>query len=264
MKNYVFNLLAACFLLAGLSGDATAQGVINLGPGDVITSGTVIDDGTTVNVIGGTIETNVDLSNGELNISSGSVALGANGTGGAGSGFTNVGNLVNLSGGDVGGFFQLTDTIFNISGGTIESFGLFDAATEVNISGGTVTRFPDIFTGTVNISGGDVFAIRLFAGGTVNFFGDNFTLDGQEISLAVGETIELDQRNQLLGGTLEDGTVFSHELTTTFGGFFDAEPGGFSAAGTLLLTRVAAVPEPSAMVLFGFAGVLAVSRRRRA
>ena len=261
MKNHVLKLLASSLLMLGLSVSAAAQSIINVNPGDVIVDGTVIADGTTVNVNGGAIETNVDLTNGVLNINSGSVALGASGTAGPGSGFTNNGNLVNLAGGSVGGFFQLNgDTEFNITGGTIESFGLFDDDTEVNIFGGSVTRFPDIFNGTVNIHGGDVFAVRLFGGGTVNFFGDDFTLDGVSVSLAAGDTVEITQRNQLLSGTLADGTLFSHDLTTTFGGFFAAQPGGFSAAGTLLLT---AVPEPSPTVILAIAGLFTFCRRQR-
>ena len=87
-----------------------AQSTLTLQPGDVVANGTDFPDGTIVNVNGGSIGLGVDLSNGELNINSGSVALGANSIG---TGFTNTKNLVNLTGGEVGGFFHSSATILN-------------------------------------------------------------------------------------------------------------------------------------------------------
>lgn len=92
------------------------------------------------------------------------------------TGFTNSNNQVNISGGNVGGFFQLNDsTDLTITGGEIESFGVFGAGTTANISGGTVSRFPDIFSGgVVDISGGDIFSVRVMSGGELNLFGSEF------------------------------------------------------------------------------------------
>ena len=200
-----------------------AQDTLTLLPGDVVADGTDIPDGTTVNVDGGSIGLGVDLSNGVLNINSGSVAAGANSIG---SGFTNTNNLVNLTGGEVGGFFQLVgDTQLNIMGGTIESFGLFNADTVVNIEGGTVSRFPDNSGGTVNIRGGNVFSTRTFAGATLNIFGSNFALDGVPIAdLSVGETLTINQRNVTLTATLTDGSSFETDLNTAFGDFRSSNP----------------------------------------
>ena len=215
-----------------------AQGTLTLLPGDVVADGTDIPDGTIVNVNGGSIGLGVDLSNGELNINSGSVAAGANSIG---TGFTNTNNLINLSGGEVGGFFQLIGgTELNITGGSIESFGLFNTETIVNIEGGTVTRFPDNIAGTVNIRGGDVFSTRTFAGGTLNVFGSNFALNGAPIAdLSVGQAFTIEDRNVTLTATLTDGSIFETDLNTSFGSFSSDNPDGASASATITVTVVA-------------------------
>ena len=224
-------------LLCLTDGVLMAQNVIDLLPGDQIADGTVIADGTIVNVLGGEIGLRVDLSDGELNIESGQVAIGASGVS---SGFTNSNNQVNVSGGEVGGFFQLTDsTELNLTGGQLNSFGVFSGST-ANISGGTVTRFPDIFSsGTVNISGGDVFAIRVFSGGEVNLFGSVFAIDGIPIDLVAGEEFVVNDRNVTLTGTLSDGSFIETSLTTAFGGFSSSQPDGAAAGARVTVTRVA-------------------------
>ncbi len=223
-------------LLCLTEGVLSAQNVIDLLPGNQIANGTVIADGTTVNVLGGNIGLGVDLSNGVLNIESGQVAIGATGIP---TGFTNSNNQVNVSGGDVGGFFQLFNgTELNLTGGQLNSFGVFSGST-ANISGGTVTRFPDIFSsGTVNISGGNVFAIRVFTGGEVNLFGTEFAIDGTPIDLVLGEEFVISDRNVTLTGTLSDGSFIENSLNTTFGGFFSSEPDGVAAGARVTVTRV--------------------------
>lgn len=259
----IYKSLLVLFVSLSLSHAANAQGVINLFPGDEIADGTVIDSGTTVNVLGGSIGLGVDLANGILNIESGDVAAGANSIG---TGFTNSNNVVNLSGGEVGGFFQLTNnTELNISGGEIESFGLFGAGVVANISGGTVSRFPDIFSGgVVNISGGDIFAVRVFDGGEVNFTGTEFFIDGAPISLNVGQQLTIGQRNVNLSGFLADGSFFETDLNTTFGGFGSANPDGAGANALVTITGVAAVPEPGAATILMLAGSFLCVRRRSA
>ena len=244
-----------------LSDVAKAQSTINLFPGDSIADGTVIDPGTTVNVLGGSIGLGVDLSNGFLNIESGDVAVGASSIA---TGFTNSNNQVNLSGGTVGGFFQLTNaTELLISGGTIESFGVFGQGSVVDITGGTVTRFPDIFSGgVVNISGGDIFAVRVFDGGEVNFTGTEFFIDGVAVNGNIGEQVTIGQRNVNLSGTLADGSFFETDLNTTFGGFFSANPDGAGANALVTITTVA-VPEPAAATILIFAASILCSTRRR-
>ena len=238
MRAFLFAVLTSLIL----SGGSTVQAlqVINLLPGDGIAGGTVIDDGTTVNVLGGTIGLGVDLSNGVLNIESGNVALGATSIA---TGFTNSNNMVQVSGGTVGGFFQLTNsTQLDVSGGQLESFGVFSGSS-ANISGGVVTRFPDIFSsGVVNISGGDVFSIRVFTGGEVNFFGTEFFLDNQPIDLTLNETFVITDRNVTLSGILQDGSSIETSLNTTFGGFFSANPDGAATGARVTVTLVPDLP----------------------
>jgi len=140
MRSFWYAVFASLFLFSGST--AQALQIIDLLPGEEITNGTVIPDGSTVNVLGGTIGLSVDLSDGVLNIESGNVAIGATSVA---TGFTNSNNMVQVSGGNVGGFFQLrNNTQLDLSGGQLESFGVFSGST-ANITGGVVTRFPDIY-----------------------------------------------------------------------------------------------------------------------
>ena len=258
MRSIYIAAVATFLLLA--SSTAQAQNVINLLPGDEIADGTDIPDGTIVNVLGGSIGLGVDLANGQLNIESGDVAIGATGIP---TGFTNDNNLISVSGGNVGGFFQLqTGTQLDVTDGQLESFGVFSDST-ANISGGVVTRFPDIFSsGTVNISGGNIFAVRVFSGGEVNFFGTEFFLDGQEIDLNLNEETVIDTRNVTLTGSLADGSLIETSLNTTFGGFFSDNPDGAAVGATVTVTRVSAVPEPGSVILATI-GLLPLLLRRK-
>ena len=254
----VRRLLVLILLLPLFTGSVHALDVINLFEGDFIEDGTVIDSGTTVNVLGGDIGLSVDLSDGILNIESGTVAVGATGIG---TGFTNNNNQVRLSGGTVGGFFQLTNgTNLDISGGEIESFGVFSNST-ANITGGTVSRFPDIFaSGSVNIRGGDIFAIRVFAGGEVNLFGTEFFIDGQALDLTFGEEFVITDRNVNLSGFLEDGSFIETDLNTVFGSFGGNNPDGAAAGARVTVTFV---PEPGSTVLLLVGAGSAMIRRNR-
>ena len=238
MRAFWFAVVTSLFVSTGST--AQALQVIDLLPGDTIGNNTVITAGTTVNVLGGTIGLGVDLSNGVLNIESGNVALGATSIA---TGFTNSNNMVQVSGGTVGGFFQLTNsTQLDVSGGQLESFGVFSGSS-ANISGGVVTRFPDIFSsGVVNISGGDVFSIRVFTGGEVNFFGTEFFLDNVPIDLTLNEEFVITDRNVTLSGILQDGSSIETSLNTTFGGFFSANPDGAATGARVTVTLVPDLP----------------------
>jgi len=156
------------------------------------------------------------------------------------TGFTNSNNEVNVSGGTVGGSFQLLDsTVLTLTGGEIESFGVFGEGSIANISGGVVSRFPDIFDGgVVNISGGDIFAVRVFDGGEVNFSGTEFFIDGTPIALTPGEEFVIDDREVTLSGTLADGSFFETDLNTTFGEFLSDNPDGAAPGATVTVTIV--------------------------
>ena len=238
MRAFLIAVVTSLFLLSGST--VQALQVVNLFPSDEITDGTDIETGATVNVLGGSIGLGVDLSDGVLNVQSGSVALGA---GSIATGFTNSNNMVQVSGGSVGGFFQLTNnTQLDVSGGQLESFGVFTGSS-ANITGGVVTRFPDIFaSGVVNISGGNVFSVRVFSGGEVNFFGTEFFLDNQPIDLTLNETFVITDRNVTLSGILQDGSSIETSLNTTFGGFFSANPDGAATGARVTVTLVPDLP----------------------
>ena len=243
MQTFVTRLLALVSVIFvassfGSNEQAFAQ-TIDLLPGQAIQNGTIIPNGTTVNVNGGTIGLSVDLSNGALNINSGNVAIGATGIS---TGFTNSNNQVTVNGGQVGGFFQLSNqTQLTLNDGQLESFGVFSGSS-VTINGGRVTRFPDIFSsGVVDIHGGDIFSIRAFSGSTVNLFGTGFALDGQPIqNLVPGQEFVVSNRNVTLTGVLEDGSPIETSLNTAFGGFFSNNPDGAAADARVTVTLVPA------------------------
>jgi len=224
--------LAILFVL--LSAVATDAQVIDLGVGDMIANNTQIANGTTVNVNGGTIGLGVELIDGELNVNDGFVALGANSQP---TGFNNINNVVNVSGGEVGGFFQLRNgTELNLNGGVVESFGVLSNST-ATITGGSVLVFPDIVSGLVNIRGGNVASVRVFDGGAVNIFGTDFFLDNTLVNdLEIGETRVITQRNISLAANLEDGNVFAFVLNPVIVGL---QPDAATFASTVMITRVA-------------------------
>ena len=228
-------LLCANILFAA---SQTSAQTIDLNPGDSIANNTQIPNGTTVNVNGGTIGLGVELIGGVLNVNDGDVALGANSQA---TGFNNINNEVNITGGNVGGFFQLrSGTELNLSGGIVESFGVLTNST-ATITGGSVLIFPDIVSGVVNIRGGDVPSVRVFDGGTVNIFGTEFFLDGAPItSIEVGETVEITPRNIDLAVVLEDGSDFGFFLNPVIVGL---QPDAATFASTVLITRVEPVTE---------------------
>ena len=210
---------------------AVAAQELNIPPATV-SPGAVIPSGTTVNVFaGGVIPLSVDLSDGELNVEGGSVAVGATGIS---TGFTNSNNTVNVRSGDVGGFFQLLNgTVLNLEDGQMESFGVFSGST-ANITGGVVTRFPDTFsTGTVNLSGGDVLSIRAFTGSTINITGTSFEFGGVAIAGLSETPTLLTDRGAELRVTLLDGSEFTWTLRTFDPGFFAADP-GFATTGAIV------------------------------
>lgn len=216
---------------------ADAQPVINVPP-TVVANGTVLPSGATVNVFeGGEVGLAVDLSGGTLNIQGGQVALGATGIS---TGFTNSGNLVNVSGGEVGPFFQLfSSTTLNLSGGTMDTFGVFAGST-ANITGGVVLGFPDVFSaGVLNISGGNINSIRALSGSTVNLFGTGFSLDGSPVEgLVAGEATTITTRNATLTAVLADGSPFELFLRPFDPGFPSAPVALSSATITVTLVEV--------------------------
>ncbi|MEM7754658.1 MAG: GC-type dockerin domain-anchored protein [Planctomycetota bacterium] len=213
---------------------AAAQPIILVDSENPVPSGTDLPSGAAVTVVeGGAIGLSVDLSNGSLDIQGGEVAVGATSIA---SGFTNSNNTVTISGGRVGPFFQFFGSTGAITGGELDTFGVFSGST-VTVSGGTVAGFPDVFSGgVVVIEGGDVNTFRALAGSTIELIGTAFTLDGQPLAVAPGQTILLTERSQTLNATLADGSSFSHALIPFDPGFPTPDVAVTSAA--IFLTAV--------------------------
>lgn len=196
---------------------------------------------------GGTIGLGVDLSNSTLEIVGGEVALGANNIA---TGFTNTNNEISITGGQVGAFFQVTQGSFlRLSGGTIESFGVFNGSS-ADIFSGRVLRFPDVWGGAVvRIFGGELFSVRVFQTGEVHFFGSEFALNGEAIEgLLPNHSVEITARNVTLTGLLSDGSPFSYNLNTTAGSFSGPDPASAASTATITVTLVSQLSPSSALL----------------
>ena len=257
----------------------------DVGPGDTIDSSTPIPAGAVINLNGGMIATDTDFDNVTLNINSGTVGVdidisnsNINIAGGTVSlpafnlatGVNNTNNTIMISGGDVGSFFQLRgNTTLELSGGSLEGFGTLDNASAV-VTGGSF-NLVDV-NSPIDIFGGDFNTFRVFSTGTVNLFGTSFEIDGVPIAdLEVGQTLEIDQRNVTLSGTLTDGETFSNFLDAdsaisdlvfdpTFGQLL---PGFAANAATVTVTVVQAVPEPNSFVFGALTALMFLVRRRK-
>ena len=161
-----------------------------------------------------------------------------------GSFFDASGSEVNISGGEVGvGFDANFGSEVNISGGEVGADFDANSGSEVNISGGTV---------------GDGFAAD--SGSEVNLLGSEFFLDGELLdTLTFGDPFTISDRGVTLSGTLEDGSLFSFDLNSSFVGF---EEDLFELGATLTVT-VTVVPEPGSLTLLGLGGLTTMLRRRR-
>ncbi len=249
--------------------------VINLN-GGTIASGTVFDDadfpnGVTLNVNDGVVGLSVEINNSTINIAGGQVALGASDLS---EGVNNFNNTITVTGGDVGGFFQLRESsTLELAGGTIESFGTLPNAT-ATVTGGSFTLVDN--NGELNIFGGDFNTFRTFGNSSVNLFGTDFSIDGIPVDdLSLGSAFEILDRNVTLSGTLSDGSTFSNFLDSTtpigsldFGPFatladLQAVPGFASSGSTVTVTLVQGVPEPSSLALLSLVSCAMLCRRLR-
>lgn len=249
--------------------------IINLN-GGTIASGTTFsaDDfpnGVSLNVNQGVVGLGVQINNSTINIAGGEVALGASNLS---EGVNNFSNNVTITGGNVGGFFQLRgDSTLELSGGTLESFGILDSAT-ATVTGGAFTLVDN--NTVLNISGGEFNTFRTFGTSTVNLLGTDFAIDGVAITeITPGIPFTIEDRNVTLSGTLSDGSTFSNFLDSQTNqddldfGPFDSEaalqavPGFASANSTINVTIVQSVPEPSGLALVAIAGGFGLCRRKR-
>lgn len=233
-----FPILWGSFLCSFSGALATSELIEVNSPSTSVPNNTTLPSNSTVVVSdGGTIGLGVDLSNSTFLIEGGEVALGANTIS---TGFSNTNNEILATGGQVGGFFQIREgSSLNLSGGTIESFGVFNGGS-ADVFSGQVLRFPDIWAGAVvRVFGGDLFSVRVFQTGEVHFFGSQFALNGELITdLSPNEARVISARNVTLSGLLTDGSPLSFDLNTTAGSFFGSNPDGAASTATITVTLV--------------------------
>ncbi len=218
--------------------------------------------GGTLDIEGGSAGARLGVAYGEVNVSGGVV----------GSAFTAYdGGRVNVSGGVIDeNLILYTGGAATITGGTIRTGLLVGDAAVANIEGGVVGGMGMLQPGelggatvanggTLNIAGGSLTGLVAFGGATVNVFGTSFILDGVELTgLAVGDTIEITDRDVSLSGVLGDGSAFSFELnSSSFNPFVDIDFVNNNATLTVTL-----VPAPGAVGVLAFAGLAAARRRR--
>ena len=223
-RNLVFVIFVLFFLPLGVQGQVVD--LSNVGPGDTIDSSTLVPAGAVINLNGGTIATNTDFDEVTLNVNSGVVGIDIdirnsriNISGGEVSllasdlrtGVNNWSNVISITGGEVGSFFQLRgNTTLALAGGSLEGFGTINNARAI-VTGGSF-NLVDV-NSPIDIFGGDFNTFRVFSTGTVNLFGTSFEIDGVGITgLEVGQTEVITQRNVVLSGTLTDGETFSNFL----------------------------------------------------
>jgi len=199
-----------------------------------------IPAGTEFNMTGGQINGLTAVEMTEFNISGGAIT---------GTSPFETGSLANIDGGtfsnvDLLGEANITDGVFDnvlffsdsdvsVSGGEFLSLASFDTFAEIEISGGTFDFVSSGFFDQLDVSGGVIGSLTVdisvlnMSGGTVdriliseeseaNFFGTEFLLDGEPLSLGPGETFEVTVRDVPLSGVFADGTVFSFDLNSTF------------------------------------------------
>ena len=222
-----------------LSGDATTLssstvadgGVLNVTSDDnMVNTNWTVEAGGTLNMEAGELRNGLDIA-GEVNIS------------GGGTGLSNTGQYDVEAGG-----------VLNVSGGILGSSSLnIQSGGVVNQSGGDLGVNTDVENGGIlNISGGifgagsnadgtgpqfDSADLDVASGGTVNFIGTAFAIDGAPINLVEGMPTTITDRG-VLTGTLADGQTIEFNLDT-------AAPDSFAAGSTI------SVALPATTVLLG-------------
>lgn len=249
--------------------------VINLNGGS-IASGTIFSaadfpNGVELNINDGAVGLGVEINNSVINVAGGQVAVGASNLS---EGVNNFSNDIFVTGGSVGGFFQLRgDSNLELSGGTVESFGILPNAS-ATVTGGAFTLADN--NGQLTISGGEFNTFRSFGSSTVDLLGTDFSIDGVAITgLTSGVPFVILDRNVTLSGTLSDGSTFSNFLDSDtpdgeldFGPFatfedLEAVEGFVSETATLRITLAQGVPEPGSFALVAMAACVSLWRRKR-
>ena len=198
------------------------NGIINLdGPTVEVFGNSEITAGGVVDLIDGTIFGPFFVGAG------GTLNLGAD----ADIRFFEVEGVANVSGGLVnnninvlnGGVLNMLEgaspgaantTIQN--GGTVNLTGGFLGSNTFVQDGGVLNATGGVFGTAFNNPPG----LNVLSGGTVNFTGTDFALDGTPIDVTPGVPSVVIDRTMTLTGTLLDGETFSFDLSGTTGGMF--------------------------------------------
>ncbi len=189
-----------------------------------------IEDGSVIHVLGGTVGNDLIIeSGGRANILSGNIDIN-----------------VDVAGGQIDIFAGEVD--MNVETGGVAN--IWGGENETDIEDG----------GHANVHGGS-FPLPMFAeaGSSVRIFGTSFLLDGQAIVglNGIGDTVEILARDgAALSATLRDGTRRDFVLNSLLVSGEDR----FDMAAQLEVTLATAIPEPSALIVFG---LLALPRRGR-
>ncbi len=207
-----------------------------------------------INVLGGTVADAASF-NGDvtINLESGTMA-----------GFdADNGVTVNMSGGvigtanfcTIGGYGE--PSVFNLSGGSLGGFFDVNPGATLNISGGTFGPKLEVFGNTPEFD----FTGTAQHPGTVNFIGSDFAIDGEPITGLVPDApfTVIERGGELLTGTLADGEPFEFDLNGT-------NPGGLAdvlytnAILTVTLVEASAPDAPPTLEILGIEPVSPTER----
>lgn len=223
-------------------GNPRISGIVNLSEeGEIFGGSSSIIDGGVVNSSGGRIFGPFTVrTGGTLNVEAGSDLRNAT-----------ISGTANFRGGLLNNTYTIEDGgVLNVMEGaspgaattTINSGGT------INLSGGFLGSNTFVQSGGVlNVSGGTIGTafnnppgLNVLSGGTVNFTGTDFALDGTPIILTPGMPCIVTDRTGTLTGTLSDGETISFNLSATKGGIFTNffEAGSTVTVGSVLLGDV--------------------------
>lgn len=219
-----------------ITSEVDSFGEVNLYSG-AINSILISRPGSTLNVYGGSLGAGSINSSATWNLFAGQIAtpISVQGTAvinieGAeiGGGISMFGGTINLSEGSLGaGIGPVVDTQFNMTGGTLHHFQ-FGNGSVWNLSGGSIPGHYEV--SVLNIRATSAF------------------LSGVPISTPLGQETTITQRNVTLSGVLQDGSPYSLDLTSTFGGIGDFVPVEATVTVTL-------VPEPATAMTIAIASI---------
>jgi len=202
----------------------TIGGTLNISGNATVAAASTIADGGTINASGDCQLFGLTIDAGSTVNVSGNANLGS-------IGGTTIAGVVNMSGGShTGGYTVESGGVLNLMDGVLgtSTLEVLDGGT-INHEGGNLGFRTNVRSGAVvNISGGSFGGslttadFDVDAGGTVNFSGTEFTIDGAPIAgLTAGTAVTITDRG-VLEGTLVDGSPVNFNLNTAEPDIFDA------------------------------------------